>query len=337
MMKYFAFISCTLFLLTACGGKDKPGNRPDTSTAPVVSPGGATVTFTDPESMAFFQTEKLNSGNITADFKAPGKIAATVVAPDEGAAQNIVLFENPELAGSYTQLIQHQININQIQNINIKQKQIELDRIRDLQLHGAATGKDVLDAQMAMSMEQTNLANEKAALIEHEAKLKAGGFTPELLKKSKAGMAYLICDIPENQIEKIKEGGNCDITFTAFPGEKFTGKIDQVADVVDNLTRMIKLRVTVNNSSSKLKSGMFSTVSFGVSEGRYISVSKNSLVTVQGKSYVFVKKDPKTFERREVQTGEQIGDRIIVYSGLSESEEVAVKGAMQLKGLSFGY
>jgi cobalt-zinc-cadmium efflux system membrane fusion protein len=337
MMKYcIPYISLFILLLSACGGKDKH-DKIEKSTAPTVSNGGTTISFLDEKSISFFETEKLNSSNVTADFTAPGKIAATVVASDEGASQNIVLFENPELAGSYTQLIQHQININQIQNINIKQKQIELDRVKDLQLHGAATGKDVLDAQMAMSMEQTNLANEKAALIEHEAKLKAGGFSPDILKKSKAGMAYLICDIPENEIEKIKQGKNCDITFTAFPSEKFTGKIDQVADVVDNMTRMIKLRITVNNSSSKLKSGMFANVSFGVSEGDYISVNKNSLVTVQGKSYVFVKKTPTVFERREVRTGEQIGDRIIIYDGLKNSDEVALQGAMQLKGLSFGY
>ena len=327
------------FLLAwaACGGKGKHTTEKQKDETPVVSQGGGSITFPDTAGIAYFKTEKLNMGNITANFAAPAKIAATVVSSDEGASQNIILFEDPMLAGSYTQLIQHQININQIQNINIKQKQIELDRVRDLQLHGAATGKDVLDAQMAMSMEQTNLANEKAALIEHEATLKAAGFNPEVLRKAKAGMAYLICDVPENQIEKIDEGETCTISFTAFPNENFTGKIEHVAEVVDNLTRMIKLRVSVNNSSSKLKSGMFATVSFGVSEGSYISVNKNSLVTVQGRSYVFVKKAPTVFERREVQTGQQINDRVIIYSGLSNSDEVAIQGAMQLKGLSFGY
>jgi len=334
-MKHAITILSALLMLS-CGRKHHvEGPKPDT--APVVSNGGQLITFPDAESMTFFQTAKVTSDVINADFTSPAKIAATVISSEEGASQNIILFEDPELAGSYTQLIQHQININQIQNINIKQKQIQLDRTQDLQVHGAATGKDVLDAQMALAMEQTNLANEKAALIEHEAKLKAGGFSPDLLRKSKAGTAYLICDVPENQIEKIKEGSSCNILFTAFPDEKFAGKIEHVADVVDNLTRMIKLRISVNNSSSKLKSGMFATVSFGVSEGNFISVGKNSVITVQGKNYVFAKKGNNGFERREVQTGQQIGDRIIIYGGIAVGEEVAVQGAMQLKGLSFGY
>lgn len=335
MMKSTIYIFSALFFLSACGDKDtKPKEK---NTTPTVSNNGTKISFPDVEIVSFFKTEKINSSNITADFTANGKISATVLPSGEGASQNIILFENPDLASNYTLLIQHQINISQIQNINIKQKQIELERIKDLQLHGAATGQDLLNAQTALSMEQSNLANEKTALIEHEAKLKSGGFNPEVLRKAKAGTAYIICDIPENQISKIKEGSNCNIQFTAFPDEKFTGKIDDVADVVDNATRMIKLRISINNSSSKLKAGMFTTVSFGLSEGNFISINKNSLVTVQGKNYVFVKTSTNTFERKEIEAGQQIGDRIIVFSGLKNENEIAIEGVMQLKGLSFGY
>ncbi len=334
MMKNLIYILTILFL-SSCGGSDK--KQTEKNTTPTISNNGKNILFTDMESISFFKTEKIRSNNITAEITAPAKIAATILASGEGASQNIILFENPDLASSYTQLIQHQINISQIQNINIKQKQIELDRIKDLQLHGAATGKDLLDAQTNLSMEQTNLANEKAALIEHEAKLKSGGFNPENLRNAKSGTAYIICDIPENQISKIKNESICNIQFTAFPDEKYTGKIDAVADVVDNATRMIKLRISVNNSSSKLKAGMFANVSFGLSEGNFISIDKNSIITVQGKNYVFVKKANNEFERKEIQAGQQIGDRIIVFSGLNNEDEIAIEGVMQLKGLSFGY
>lgn len=335
MIKNLVYIFLSLFLLESCGGKENKTDEKQSE--PIVNNNGTSITFPDMETVSFFKTEKVSSSNIEAELNAPGKIAATILQSGEGASQHIVLFDNPELAANYTQLIQHQINISQIQNINIKQKQLELERTKDLNLHGAATGQDLLNAQTALSMEQTNLANERAALIEHETKLKSGGFNPEILRKSKAGMAYIICDIPENQIGKINEGHSCTIVFTAFPNEKFTGKIDAVADMVDNATRMVKVRISIKNATSKLKSGMFANVSFGLSEGNFISISKTSLVTVQGKHYVFVKKTAKEFERKEIQTGQQIGDRIIVFSGLNNGEEIAIEGVMQLKGLSFGY
>ena len=304
---------------------------------PIISNGGQTISFPDSGSTAFFKTQKIIRSSINADFEATGKIAAMVVSSRTGASQNIILFENPDLASNFTQLIQHQINISQIKNINIKQKQIELERTRDLQQHGAATGQDLLNAQSALSMEQTNLANEKAALIEHEVKLESGGFHPEMLRNAKPGTAYIICDIPENQISRMKEGSVCIIQFSAFPDEKFTGKIDDIVNAMDNTTRMVKLRISIDKSSSKLKVGMFADISFSLSEGSFININKNSLITVQGKNYVFVKISSTNFERKEIKTGQQIGDAIIVYNGLNIGDNIAVEGVMQLKGLSFGY
>ncbi|QOG01158.1 efflux RND transporter periplasmic adaptor subunit [Flavobacterium sp. MDT1-60] len=325
-----------LLFLCACGGKDNK-QTPEINSIPQVMNNGKTILFPNDSSISFFETEPIGSSVLNDQITAPAKVSATVMKSEEGASQNIILFENPDLAASYTQLIQHLININQIQYKNIKQKQIEVDRAKDLQAHGAATGKDLLEAQTALSMEQTNLANERAAIIEHETKLKAGGFQPEILKRAKAGTSFIICDIPENQISKIKKGDNCIVRFTAFPNEKFAGKIDAVADMIDQTTRMVKLRISLNNASGKLKAGMFATVSFGLSEGDFISIDKNSLVTVQAKNYVFVKRGTKNFERTEITIGNQIGNRIVVYSGLMNGDVIAIKGVMQLKGLSFGY
>lgn len=333
LIKYSGVV---LVFLCACTGKDNKQVQ-EPNSIPQVMDNGKTILFPTTSSIAFFKTEPIGSSVLDNQITAPAKVSATVMKSQEGASQNIILFENPDLAASYTQLIQHLININQIQNKNINQKQLEVERAKDLLAHGAATGKELLEAQTALSVEQASLANERAALIEHEAKLKAGGFEPEILKKAKAGTSFIICDIPENQISKIKSGDKCIVQFTAYPNEKFSGKIDAVADMIDQATRMVKLRISLNNASGKFKAGMFATVSFGLSEGDYISINKNSLVTVQAKNYVFVKKSNKHFERTEVTIGNQIGNRIVVYSGLKSGDAIAVKGVMQLKGLSFGY
>jgi len=336
-MKKILVCTCLAMAFIA-GCKNKAANKPvqDNST-PVVNASGTKISFPLAESANFFQTEKISSSSLMANVTAPAKVSATVLRSDEGASGNIVLFDNPELAGNYTQLLQHLTMISQIQNINIRQRKTELARMKDLQEHGAATGKDLLESQTALSMEETNLINERAAIIEHETKLKAGGFEPKQLRNAPAGTAYIICDVPESDISQVKKGSKCTIQFTAFPNEDFTGTIDDIADLVDQTTRMIKLRVSINNSNGKLKAGMFGTVAFGLSEGKKLSINKDALVTVQGRNYVFLKTGPQVFERREVNIGDQIGDRIIAFSGLKDGENVVTKGVMQLKGLSFGY
>lgn len=334
-MKHPTFIIVFILFLFSCTSEEKKLQKPNTT--PVVSGDGINISFPDLGNLSFFRTEKANSNALTAEFTAPAYIAATIVPTGEGAEQNIVLFENPELAGHYSQLLQHQINIDQIRNVNIRQRQMELERTKDLNLHGTATGQDLMNAKTALSMEQSGLANEKIALIEHESKLISAGFTPDILRKSKVGTIYLISNIPETLIGKIEKGSICNIRFHAFPNENFTGRIDAFADIVDSETRMVKVRVQVDNPSQKLKVGMFAHVSFDLRKDDRISIGKNALVTIQGKHYVFVKTSDNAFKRNEIQIGQQIGDRIIVFNGLSDKDEIAIEGVMQLKGLSFGY
>ncbi|MES2519018.1 MAG: efflux RND transporter periplasmic adaptor subunit [Bacteroidota bacterium] len=344
------FINLLLsLLLLACGAKENKPIKKE-NLLPQVKDNGNEIVFPNPKSAVFFETEMIGSSSLNAEIAAPAKVSATVVSSREGASQNIILFEDSELATNYTSLLQHLQNIKQ-KAVIIQQKQaiiarkkVEVNRFEDLLKNGAGTGKDLANAQVdllsadtELALVQNDLANEKTAIIEHETKLKTGGFNPQVLLKSPAGKAFIICDIPENQISRIKEGGNCILQFTAFPNEKFTGKIEDVADMIDQSTRMMKLRVSINNSSQKLKAGMFATVSFGINEGKNINISKNSLITVQGRNYVFVKNGTSNFERKEVAIGTQVGDRIVVFNGLSNGAEVAVKGVMQLKGLSFGY
>jgi hypothetical protein len=338
MKRTTTYLLAACMCFTACSRKKKE-TPAATDPVPAITDDGRHITFPDTATASFFRTEPAGDSSLSGELHAPASVAATVLPSEEGA-QHIVLFDNPDLESSYTQLIQHLVNITHIQDINIKQKKIELERTQDLYNHGAATGKDLLDAQAALAMEQTNLANERAAIIEHEAKLKAGGFEPSALRTAVPGTVYVICDIPETQIGNVKEGNTCTVQLPSFPDMPISGRIESIADVIDNTTRMVKLRIRIANPGSQLKAGMFATVSFrvkAVSQGNNISINKAALITAQGHSYVFVKTTPVTFERKEVSTGQQIGESVCVYKGLSQNEQVVVNGVMQLKGLSFGY
>lgn len=287
---------------------------------------------------------------MTNALNAPARVAATVIRSRENSAHNLVLFDNPELTANYTSLLQHLISIREKTSIIqqkkaiASQKQIEVDRFSDLASHGAGTGKDVSDAktdligaQTDMAIAQTDLVNEKTAIIEQEARLQLAGFNPETLVHASSDKVWVICDIPESQVNTIKAGSSCILRFTSYPDKTFTGTIENIGEVVDNITRMVKLRIGLPNTDNLLRAGMFASVQFGISEGNHISVPKAALITVQGKNYVFVKTAASRFERREVLAGTQINNRIIIYSGLQAGEEIVTDGTMQLKGISFGY
>ncbi|MCW5924510.1 MAG: efflux RND transporter periplasmic adaptor subunit [Saprospiraceae bacterium] len=345
-----------LLAAAACGKEEKKAG--EKSLTPVVSNDGRSIALTDPASLAFFKTETVASADLSADLAAPAQVAATSV------GNRLVLFSNPDLSANYTELLnaaagiaqqeavvrQRQAAIEQLEAV-VRQRQVEIERFQDLLAHGSGTGKELADARvdkLAAETERNNAAAEKAVAeaellarrslaLEHRSKLRMAGFDPDALLNARPGMAWVVADIPENLVAQIKKGGSCRLVFTAYPSDTLTGIIEDIADVVDVSTRMVRLRIAVPNADNRLKAGMFANLSLGVREGRFISVAKRALVTVQGKHFVFVKTAAGAFERREVQAGRQIGDRMVVFGGLEHGDAVVVEGVMQLKGLSFGY
>ncbi|WP_338869644.1 efflux RND transporter periplasmic adaptor subunit [Spirosoma sp. SC4-14] len=314
--------SLALLALLAFGCKEKTRPVVRAVPRPTVSTDGLRITFPNPAMISSFTTQPTQTEVIRTDFAAPGHVAAMVLKSSENPAERLVLFDDPGLSNNYTAILQHRINI--------QTERGNLDRVKDLQAHGAASGKEVIEAQ-------TQLANEEAAIISDEATLKLAGFDPEELRRARPNTILVVCEIPENQFGMITKGLPCTLNFTSFPNERFAGRIDNVNDYVDNTTRQIKLRISVPNPDGRLKAGMFATASFGVVEGKFMTVSRNAVVTVQGRDYVFVKTGPLTIERRPVQLGQQRDDRIVVLSGLKENDPVTVANTLQLKGLSFGY
>ncbi|MBI1767120.1 MAG: efflux RND transporter periplasmic adaptor subunit [Bacteroidetes bacterium] len=325
----------TVLIVIACNKKEN--QNPIQVIKPKVTDNGRLIQFSDKKTADFFTAQSIASSQLYANLTAPARVVATVVPSEENSNQNLVLFDNPELTSTYTQLLQHLANINQIQNVTIKQRKIELDRAKDLQQHGAASGREVLEAQTALALEETNLINEKAANLEHEAKLKLGGFDPNELRRAQAKTVWSLCDLPENQLSKISVGNLCQLNFNSFPNENFNGRIQSIGDVVDFVTRMVKVRIVVTNPNGKLKAGMFGTAKFGLDQGKFLAVPKDALITVMGKDYVFVRNGELNFERRLVSTGQQASGNVIIFNGITDQDKVVVKGAMQLKGLSFGY
>ncbi|SEW44147.1 efflux RND transporter periplasmic adaptor subunit [Chitinophaga arvensicola] len=344
-------VSLLAWGLLSCGSHDPKKQPAPASDKPVIKDSGRVIQFPpDSLTLSYFKTEPVTKSDLNALLTAPARVVATVVKSIDNSGQNLVLFDNADLTANYTELLQHIINIRQKAGIIqqkqaiVNQKKIEVARFQDLADHGAGTGKDVSDAktdlisaQTDMEIAETDLSNEKTSIIEHESRLKMAGFDPQALVHSPLNKVWIICDMPENQVNKVKEGGSCSLVFTSYPNETITGTIEDIGEVVDNITRMVKLRIGVTDKQNQLRAGMFATVKFGVNEGNSLSVPKAALVTVQGQNYVFVKNADNTFARKTVLQGPQVNDRIIIYNGLQEGDMVVTDGAMQLKGISFGY
>lgn len=144
---------------------------------------------------------------------------------------------------------------------------------------------------------------------------------------------WVMVDINEKDLAKVRKGQSAAVKVGAFPDSKFRGRITHIADLVDEATRTVKARVEVQNPGRKLKPEMFATVELTMpaTGPAVLAVSEEAIQELEGKKVLFVTEDGTEFTPREVQLGTASGGMAEVVSGLKESEKYAVKGGFLLK------
>ncbi len=145
---------------------------------------------------------------------------------------------------------------------------------------------------------------------------------------------WVVIDIYEKDISRLKAGMGVKVAVTAFPDSDFRGRISYIGDVVDEKTRTIKARVTVDNSGGLLKPGMFATVTIdakGSQEEKVTAVPQEAVLMDGEARYVFVQTAPDRFKRKDIKVGRTFGKKIEVIEGLKEGDTVVGKGSFVLK------
>ena len=145
---------------------------------------------------------------------------------------------------------------------------------------------------------------------------------------------WVIIDIYEKDLSRIKSGTAVKVSTTAYAEKSFRGFISYLGEVMDEKTRTVKARVEVENANRLLKPGMFATVTIdakGVQAEKAIMIPEEAVFLDGTKNYVFIQTAPEKFEMREITAGRTLGKRLEVIRGLKQGEPVAVKGAFILK------
>ncbi|MGC4087754.1 MAG: efflux RND transporter periplasmic adaptor subunit [Polyangiaceae bacterium] len=139
---------------------------------------------------------------------------------------------------------------------------------------------------------------------------------------------------PELELARVQLGSAAIVRLHAFPELAMPGTITYVAPALDEATRSLPLRVTLDAPDARLRSGLFGSVELiGGSAGeRVLVVPVDAVATLDGQSVVFVPaQQPNAFRSVAVALGRRAGGFFEVRSGLAEGAQLAVSGAFVLK------
>ncbi len=317
-MRYY-FLYCLLILACSCQKAEKVVFQKPKDFKPEVVDNGNTIIFKKYNER--FKSIVISKNSVMGNYVAPATIVASILKPSRSEASTIILFDKEELNLLYTSYLSS--------IAHYKKDTDYLQRVQDMYAHQAATGVELREAETGVTDAATELA-------EKEGRFRMLGFDPTELNKAKPGVIWLMSDVSESVLNSLSRGQNCSIEFTSYPGQEFIGRIDALGEVLDPATRTLKVRIIMTNNGGKFKSGMFARVRFNLDVKNALTVPATSVISVQGKNYIF-KKNGNKVHRISVVTESQIGDQIIVFKGLSVGDSVISEGAMLLKGLSFGY
>ena len=146
------------------------------------------------------------------------------------------------------------------------------------------------------------------------------------------GVVRLVVNVVEKDLRKISQGMKAAVTVDAFPGETFDGRIGHVAPVLDPATRTAQVEIEVQNSTFRLKPGMYAKVDFVVEhKENTLVVPANAVVDLGGKKGVFIPDDGSIARFKAITVGMSQPEIVEVLEGLPEGTRVVTTGAAALR------
>ena len=142
----------------------------------------------------------------------------------------------------------------------------------------------------------------------------------------------IVVNISEQYFPAVKVGMEVTLSVDIFPEERFTGRVELIHPALDPTTRTFTVEVRVENRGKKLRPGMYAQTLFEMGEKQGTLVSDVAIRKQVGSSerYLYVIKGDTLAERRRVEVGRQVGDRIDILSGVEAGEQIAITGLSKL-------
>ncbi|MET4255769.1 cobalt-zinc-cadmium efflux system membrane fusion protein [Bradyrhizobium sp. S3.12.5] len=140
---------------------------------------------------------------------------------------------------------------------------------------------------------------------------------------------WLTAFVRESDAASVSVGQDISVNVMALPGRPLTAKINYVAAAIDPSTRRLLVRATIDNKDGLLKPEMFANVTiYSAGDRGAPAVPKQALIYEGDQVRIWVAREDKSVELRQIKTGLINGNLVEVTSNLKPGEHVVVKGSL---------
>jgi len=140
---------------------------------------------------------------------------------------------------------------------------------------------------------------------------------------------WLIAFVRESDAASVSIGQDISVNVMALPGRPLTAKINYVATAIDPSTRRLLVRATIDNKDGLLKPEMFANVTiYSAGDRAAPAVPKQALIYEADQVRVWVAREDKSVELRQIKIGLINGSLVEVTSNLKPGEQIVTKGSL---------
>lgn len=140
---------------------------------------------------------------------------------------------------------------------------------------------------------------------------------------------WLTAFVRESDAAMVNVGQDIAVNVMALPGRPLTAKINYVAAAIDPTTRRLLVRATIDNKDGLLKPEMFANVTiYSAGDRAAPGVPKQALIYEGSQVRIWVAREDKSVELRQIKIGLINGNLAEVTSNLKPGEKIVVKGSL---------
>lgn len=246
----------------------------------------------------------------------------------------------------------------QRQRVELVSARDEVERLTRLVPEGAASERELVSARARVASLQAELASAVGALAATHAEGGSGDvFTlratapgqviaravdpGERVDPSGAEPAFLIGDpsavvvrasFPEREGPLLRTGAPCTFTVTALGADRYEGELTQIVQAVDPATHTIAAICRPRAVDPRLRAEMVARVEIDAHGAASVLAPRGALLLRRDDRVVFVRRGPNALERRPVEAGATLGERVQILRGLDPGDEVVAENAVLLDG-----
>ncbi len=98
---------------------------------------------------------------------------------------------------------------------------------------------------------------------------------------------WAIANVYETDIPKIKSGNLAEVTTLSYPDKKLQGKVTRISNILDPDTKVMSVKILLENKDFSLKPGMFAHISIRISEhSKMLTIKSSSIIYEANKTYL---------------------------------------------------